>query len=101
MIDDNFPLQPHARAWLKQSALEAHATEYWAYLGARRYAASTRRVYLVCIAHFAHWMKQKRLSLKRLDEDAVTGYLAEHRPRCSCAEAGCRLVLENRAALGQ
>jgi len=54
MIDDNFPLQPHARAWLRQSALEAHATEYWAYLGSRRYAASTRRVYLVCVAHFAH-----------------------------------------------
>ena len=53
MIDDNFPLQPHTRAWLRQSALEAHATEYWAYLGSRRYAASTRRVYLVCVAHFA------------------------------------------------
>ena len=61
MIDDNFPLQPHARAWLKQSALEAHATEYWAYLGSRRYAASTRRVYLACIAHFAHWMRHERM----------------------------------------
>ena len=67
MIDDNFPLQPHARAWLRQSALEAHATEYWAYLGSRRYAASTRRVYLVCVAHFALWLRYKRLPLKRLD----------------------------------
>jgi len=99
MTDDTFPLQPHARAWLKQSALEAHAIEYWAYLGSRRYAASTRRVYLVCIAHFAHWMRHKRLSLKRLDEDAVARYLAEHLPRCSCAEPVRRLVHENRAAL--
>src|SRR6516165_12035304 len=99
MKDDNFPLQPHARAWLKQSALKAHATEYYAYLGSRRYAASTRRIYLVCIAHFAHWMRHKRLSLKRLDEEAVARYLAEHLPRCSCAEPVRRLVHENRAAL--
>jgi site-specific recombinase XerD len=99
MIDDNFPLQPHTRAWLRQSALEAHATEYWAYLGSRRYAASTRRVYLVCVAHFAHWMRDKRLPLKRLDEDTVARYLAEHLPRCSCEEPVRRLVHENRAAL--
>jgi integrase/recombinase XerD len=99
MIDDNFPLRPHTRAWLRQSALEAHATEYWAYLGSRRYAASTRRVYLVCVAHFAHWMRDKRLPLKRLDEDTVARYLAEHLPRCSCEEPVRRLVHENRAAL--
>ena len=71
MIDDNFPPQPHVRTWLKQSVLDAHATEYWAYRGSQRYAASTRRVYLVCIAHFAHGMRDKRLPLKRLDEEAV------------------------------
>lgn len=99
MIDHNFPLQPHVRAWLKQSALEAHAPECWAYLGVGRYAASTRRVYLACIAHFAHWMRHERLPLKRLDEEAVARYLTEHLPRCRCAEPVRRFVHENRAAL--
>jgi integrase/recombinase XerD len=92
-------LQPHTRAWLKQSALDAHVSEYCAYLEVHGYAASTQRVYLCCVAHFAHWMRRERLGLKRLDEDAVARYLAEHLPRCDCPEPVRRLVHENRAAL--
>lgn len=99
MIDDHFSLQPHARAWLKQSTLEGPAAECWVHLASRGYAASTRRIYVACIAHFAHWMRHKRLPLKRLDEDAVALYLAEHLPRCRCVEPVRRLVHENRAAL--
>jgi hypothetical protein len=43
-------LQPHTRAWLKQSALDAHVSEYCAYLEVHGYAASTQRVYLGCVA---------------------------------------------------
>jgi site-specific recombinase XerD len=92
-------LQPHTRAWLKQSALDAHVSEYCAYLEVHGYAASTQRVYLCCAAHFAHWMRRERLGLKRLDEDAVARYLAEHLPRCDCPGPVRRLVHENRAAL--
>jgi site-specific recombinase XerD len=92
-------LQPHTRAWLKQSALDAYVSEYCAYLEVHGYAASTQRVYLCCVAHFAHWMGRERLGLKRLDEDAVARYLAEHLPRCDCPEPVRRLVHENRAAL--
>jgi hypothetical protein len=92
-------LQPHTRAWLKQSALDAHVSEYWAYLEVHGYAASTQRVYLGCVAHFAHWMRLERLGLKRLDEDAVARYLAEHLPRCNCPEPVRWLVHQNRAAL--
>jgi hypothetical protein len=46
-------------------------------------------------------MRRERLALKRLDEDAVARYLAEHLPRCDCAEPVRRLVHENRAALVQ
>jgi site-specific recombinase XerD len=92
-------LQPHTRAWLKQSALDAHVSEYCAYLEVHGYAASTQRVYLCCVAHFAHWMREERLGLKRLDEDAVARYLAGHLPRCDCPEPVRRLVHENRAAL--
>jgi len=98
-MEDGLRLQPHTRAWLKQSVLAAHVPGYYAYLEARRYAPSTRRVYLGCVAHFAHWLRQERLTLKRLDEDAVARYLAEHLPRCDCP-APVRLVgHDNRAAL--
>ncbi len=99
MMDVSLPLQPHTRAWLKESALAAHVAGYWTRLQSRGYAAGTRRVYLGCIAHFAHWMRRERLGLKRLDEDAVARYLAEHLPRCGCSEPVRRLVHENRAAL--
>ena len=42
-------LHPHTRAWLKQSALDAHVSEYCAYLEVHGYAASTQRVYLCCV----------------------------------------------------
>ncbi len=99
MMDDRLPLQPHTHAWLKQSVLETHVAGYWAHLKSRGYAVGTRRTYLCCIAHFAHWMRRRRLNLRRLDEDAVARYLAEHLPRCDCQEPVRRLVHENRAAL--
>jgi integrase len=99
MMDVSLPLQPHTRAWLRQSALATHVAGYWTRLQSRGYATGTRRAYLGCIAHFAHWMRRERLGLKRLDEDAVARYLAEHLPRCDCQEPVRRLVHENRAAL--
>ena len=98
-MEDGLRLQPHTRAWLKQSALEAHLPGYCAYLASRGYAPSTRRVYLVCVAHFAHWMRREKLVLKRLAEVAVAKYLTEHLLRCDCPEPVRRLVHENRAAL--
>jgi integrase/recombinase XerD len=99
MMDDSLPLQPHTHAWLKQSVLETHVAGYWEHLKSRGYAVGTRRTYLCCIAHFAHWMRRKRLSLGRLGEDAVARYLTEHLPRCDCQKPVRRLVHENRAAL--
>ena len=98
-MEDEPRLQPHARAWLEQSALEAHVSGYCMYLGSRCYAPSTQRVYLGCIAHFAHWMHRERLALKRLDEGAVARYITEHLLRCDCPEPVRRGVHDNRAAL--
>ena len=99
IMEDGLRLQPHTRAWLGQSALEAHVSEYCAYLSSRGYAPSTRRIYLGCVAHFAHWMRREKLGLKRLDDGAVARYLTGHLPRCGCPEPVRRLVHENRAAL--
>ena len=98
-MEDEPRLQPHARAWLEQSALEAHVSGYCMYLESRGYAPSTQRVYLGCIAHFAHWMHRERLALKRLDEGAVARYITEHLLRCDCPEPVRRGVHDNRAAL--
>jgi hypothetical protein len=91
-MEDGSRLQPHTRAWLKQSALEAHVSGYCAYLASRGYAPSTRRVYLCCVAHFARWMRREKLALKRLDEEAVASYLTGHLQRCDCQEPVRRMV---------
>jgi integrase/recombinase XerD len=98
IMEDEPRLQPNARAWLEQSALESHVSGYCVYLESGGYASSTQRVYLGCVAHFAHWMRRERFALKRLDEDAVARYLTEHLPRCDCPEVR-RVVHDNRAAL--
>lgn len=98
-MEDGLRLQPHMRAWLEHSALETHVSEYCAYLASRGYAPSTRRIYLGCVAHFAHWMRREKLGLKRLVDGAVARYLTEHLPRCGCPAPVRRLVHENRAAL--
>ncbi|MGE3703291.1 MAG: tyrosine-type recombinase/integrase [Hyphomicrobiaceae bacterium] len=98
-MEDGLRLQPHTRAWLEQSALEVHVSQYCAYLASRGYAPSTRRVYLGCVAHFARWMCREKLGLKRLDDDAMARYLIEHLPRCGCPEPARRIMHENRAAL--
>ena len=100
-MEDELRLRPHAREWLKQSALDAHVSGYCMYLQSRRYAPSTRRVYLGCVAHFAHWARGERLGLKRLDEGTVARYLTEHLPQCGCSEPVRRQVHDNRAALVQ
>jgi integrase/recombinase XerD len=98
-MDDMLGLQPQTRAWLKCSVLEAHVSEYWSYLNGRRYAAHTRRIYLCCVAHFAHWMRNERLPLRRLDERVVGRFISDHLRRCDCQEPVRRLAHENRAAL--
>jgi integrase/recombinase XerD len=100
-MEDELRLSLHARAWLEQSVLDAHVSGYCMYLQSRGYAPSTRRVYVGCVAHFAHWARGERLGLKRLDENAVTRYLTEHLPQCDCLEPVRRHVHDNRAALAQ
>ena len=98
-MDDGLGIWPQTRDWLRRSVLEIHVSEYCSYLHGRRYAASTRRVYLCCVAHFSHWMTEGRLPLADLDEQTVARFLFEHLPRCRCQEPVRRLVHENRAAL--
>ncbi len=49
-------IQPRQRAWLQHSVLQDYVTAYSDHLHRGRCALTTRRIYLCCVAHFAHWL---------------------------------------------
>ena len=94
-------IQPQPRVWLEDSILQPYVSQYGAHLRRRRYAPSTQRVYLCCVAHFAHWLTDERCSLSAISEAVVARFLSEHLPACSCPYPVRRLRHELRAALAQ
>ena len=94
-------VQPQPRAWLEDSVLQPYVSRYGAHLCCRRYAPSTQRVYLCCVAHFAHWMTGERYGLSTIGEAVVARFLSEHMPACGCPYPVRRLRHELRAALAQ
>lgn len=91
--------QPHM--WLEDSILQPYVLRYGAHLRRRRYAPSTQRVYLCCVAHFAYWLTEEQCSLSMVGEAMVARFLSEHLPVCSCVYPVRRLRHELRAALAQ
>jgi site-specific recombinase XerD len=92
-------LQPVPRQWLENSPLRPFSQRYLEHLRRARYAPSTARVYLCCIAHFAHWISTERLALASIDEAARTRFLSEHLPACNCPYPVRRLPHELRPAI--
>ncbi len=89
------------RSWLEHSILQGYVTAYGDHLHRGRYAPNTRRVYLCCVAHFAHWLTFENHPLRAVSEVAVSRFVAEHLPRCDCPYPVRRIPHEIRAALGQ
>lgn len=52
---------------LLTSALAPHLDAFTAHLRRGGYAANTIKYYVAGIAHFAHWMTQRRLAVQVLD----------------------------------
>lgn len=94
-------VQPQPRAWLEDSILQPYVSRYGAHLHRRRYAPSTQRVYLCCVAHFAHWLTGERCGVSAIGEAVVARFLSEHIPACGCPHPVRRLRHELRAALAQ
>jgi hypothetical protein len=92
-------LHPMAASWLRGSALAQSVPAYWRHLTERRYAPGTARAYLYCLAHFARWLRRGRHSLDDLD-DAISRFVDEHLPRCTCPSPAQRCRHQVRAALG-
>lgn len=87
-------------AQLTGSVLQPFVSDYGARLREGRYAASTIRVYLRCVAHFGHWLETERIALSAVGEATGRRFLTDHLARCDCPPPVRRVVHEHRAALG-
>ncbi len=94
-------VQPQPRGWLEDSVLQSYVSRYGAHLRRGRYAPSTQRIYLCCVAHFAHWLTGERYGLSAIGQAVVARFLSEHMPSCGCPYPVRRLRHELRAALAQ
>lgn len=92
-------VRPQPRMWLENSVLQPYVSRYGQHLRRGRYAPSTQRVYLCCVAHFAHWLTGEQYGLHAIDEALVARFLSEHLPTCSCPYPVRRLRHELRAAI--
>jgi integrase len=87
-----------AASRLHASALAPFVQAYWDRLSDQRYSPYTRRQYLNCIAHFAHWSRRRPFDLQALDQHAAD-FVDRHLPRCTCAAPVQRSRHQVRAAL--
>ena len=94
-------IQAQQSSWLEHSVLQDYVAAYGDHLHHGRYAPNTRRVYLCCVAHFAHWLTVENHPLRAVSEVAVSRFVAEHLPHCDCPYPVRRIPHEIRAALGQ
>ena len=88
------------RTWLSASVLGPSAASYSAYLQRHGYSASITGAYLHAVGHFAHWLTEEHLTLRRLDESVVRRFLTTHLPTCRCPGRCQRTVVSVQAALG-
>ena len=88
------------RSWLSASVLSPSASSYVAYLQRHGYSAPIAGAYLHAVGHFAHWLTEEHLTLRRLDESVVRRFLTSHLPNCECPGRCQRTVVLVQAALG-
>ena len=91
--------------WLTDGFIGQFAESYFQYFEERKYAASTIRNYLSCIAHFSQWAtsKHKHFQLHQVNESLVAEFLDNHLPHCCCSKPvnrDYRDYRDLRAALG-
>jgi integrase len=91
-------LTPLAASRLRASIASPFAQAYWDRLGDQGYARGTMRLYLNCLAHFAHWATRQQVELAALDRH-VKHFVDGHLPRCRCAAPVQRTRHSVRSAL--
>lgn len=91
-------LTPLAASRLRASVVSPFLQAYWDRLRDRGYARSTVRLYLNCLAHFAHWATREGVERNALDRH-VKRFVDRHLPRCRCAAPVQRTSQSLRSAL--
>ena len=86
--------------WLTNGPIAPHIDSFKQHLADGRYASSTVATYLGNIAHFAQWVRGKRLRLSRIDEGSIAEFLDRHLPHCRCVGPIRHDRCDHRAALG-
>jgi len=92
-------LDSASRGWLGDSVLQPSADAYVTYLQRHGYAAASVSAYLRSVDHLAHWLRERRIPLCRLDERLVQRFVGEHLPGCACPGRVQRTPHQVRAAL--
>lgn len=86
--------------WLATGPLAPYVAAYKQHLTDRGYAATTFSNCTACIAHFAQWIRVRRMRVHRIDETVVAEFLGDHLPRCACVGPVLRDRRNLSAALG-
>ena len=71
--------------WLATGPLAPYVDAYKQYLTDRGYAATTFGKCIRCVAHFAQWICERQLRIRRIDETVVAEFIDGHLPECRCA----------------
>ena len=85
--------------WLAGGPLASVVTPYIAALRNQRYAETTIRVYLGCLAHFSYWMRAEQIEPPSADALLVQRFLRDHLPGCTCPAPCYRAAASTGAAL--
>ena len=88
------------RTWLSASVLKPSVASYVAYLQRHGYSDPIAGAYLRAVGHFAHWLTDEHLTLRRVDELVVHRFVTSHLPACRCPGRCQRTVIVVQAALG-
>jgi len=86
--------------WLTAGPIGPYVDAFKQHLADGRYAASTVAGYVSNIAHFAQWVRVKRLPLPRIDEASIAEFLDQHLPHCRCVRPIRHDRGDHSAALG-
>ena len=86
--------------WLATGPLAPYVDAYKQYLTDCGYAESTFSNCTRSIAHFAQWIRERRMRIQRIDEDVIAEFLDDHLPRCKCVGTVHRDRRNLSAALG-
>jgi integrase/recombinase XerD len=87
------------RTWLVDSALDVIVAPYVDSLRSQRYTDGTIHDLLSALAHFAHWMKIKDLTISDIDDALFDRFIHTHLPHCRCPAPCCHDVQRSCSAL--